>query len=131
MCEGHDEQRELEVKFTETAALARKALEERMQNAVRTQLLADSQRSIDNCCTTHEEVHNLGEVSFYNPFFEQNGIQYGTVDRDTWKDAHRPYIVPYVVGISYATTKAFADSKYQKVVEPHIAHKHFAPLALN
>ncbi len=131
MCEGHDEQQELEVKFTETAALARRALEERMQNAVRTALLAE-QKSIDQCCTTHEEAHNFGEnTSFYNPFSAQRGIQYGTVDRDTWKEHHAPYGQRTQFGISYANTHPFRDSTYIDVKEPPIAHKHFAPLALN
>lgn len=131
MCEGHDEQQELEVKFTETATLARQALEERMQNAIKIALLAE-QKSIDACCTTHEEVHNLGEdISHYNPFSAQKGIQYGTVDRDTWKENHAPYGQRTQFGISYANTHPFGDSKYIDVKEPHIAHKHFVPLALN
>ena len=132
MCEGHDEQRELEEKFTRNAVLARQALEERMQNAVRTALFAEGQKSIDNCCKTHEVAHQMtNEGVIYNPFSQQKGIQYGTVDRDTWKEHHALYGQRTQFGISYANTHPFADSKYIEVKEPHIAHKHFTPLALN
>lgn len=113
MCDGHDEQQEMVDKFNLVNALQH----------------GGKHQSTLDCCVQHETVHHHEEQRQYGQ--QPEPFRYSTVDRDTWADNKRLYAAPSVVGMSYATKKAFEDSQYRKVVEPHIEHKHFRPLALN